>query len=255
MKFCAKCNTEKDESEFGKNKGRPDGLTPSCKECNREYVRQKRQVSIQEAVGHIIQPEVVTDTIPVNEHVEEATEQEPEEEEVDEEALELKRDKLRQKIRMYLDNFPKLKQTVSELDKIDKDPDYFDTLDIADLERLLIKVKAKVSSKNLNFLLEVGFYQCMVGPLETVCTNYTPLKVQGLEKALKQNEAVEDCLKEIAIKYSDYVEKAVEPEYRLMGLVAFTVMSMHTINTKKELTSKMKQQEVSASQVKMFNSI
>lgn len=37
MKTCAKCKTEKDESEFYKDKTSPDGLCICCKVCKRQY--------------------------------------------------------------------------------------------------------------------------------------------------------------------------------------------------------------------------
>lgn len=33
MKCCSKCKVEKPRSEFGKDKRRPDGLYPQCREC------------------------------------------------------------------------------------------------------------------------------------------------------------------------------------------------------------------------------
>lgn len=33
MKCCSKCKVEKPRSEFGKDKCRPDGLYPQCREC------------------------------------------------------------------------------------------------------------------------------------------------------------------------------------------------------------------------------
>ena len=33
MKRCSKCKVEKPRSEFGKDKRRPDGLYPQCREC------------------------------------------------------------------------------------------------------------------------------------------------------------------------------------------------------------------------------
>ena len=37
MKLCRSCNTEKDESEFGKRAASNDGLSAKCKDCQREY--------------------------------------------------------------------------------------------------------------------------------------------------------------------------------------------------------------------------
>lgn len=262
MKLCTKCNVEKDESEFNKNRSRKDGLTPHCGQCIKDYTKSKKKKPIRDKLDELLNNNkddiTESDQIPLNleEDIPELNENVVEEpEEMDLEQFERKKDSLKQKIRMYIENFPKLKKIIKELEKIENDPDIIDNMDILELEKLMNKIKTKVSSKNLNFLLEVGFYNCMINPLENICTKYTPIKVNGLEKALKQNEAVEDCLKEIAIKYSDYVEKAVEPEYRLLGLVAFTMMSMHTINTKKELTDKMKQQEIKKEQIDMFKGI
>lgn len=41
MKYCPKCDTEKDESLFGKNAAKDDGLAGYCIECMREYSRSK----------------------------------------------------------------------------------------------------------------------------------------------------------------------------------------------------------------------
>ena len=37
MKTCTKCKTEKDETEFSKDKNSKDGLNYRCKSCMREY--------------------------------------------------------------------------------------------------------------------------------------------------------------------------------------------------------------------------
>ena len=39
MKRCPKCKKRKDESEFSKNRARPDGLSDYCKACERKRVR------------------------------------------------------------------------------------------------------------------------------------------------------------------------------------------------------------------------
>ena len=47
MKRCYTCKTDKDKSEFNKNKGRKDGLNSICKECSRErskrYYRENKE--------------------------------------------------------------------------------------------------------------------------------------------------------------------------------------------------------------------
>ena len=39
MKFCSKCNTKKNETDFHKCKNSKDGLTYYCKECNSKSAR------------------------------------------------------------------------------------------------------------------------------------------------------------------------------------------------------------------------
>ena len=40
MKRCCRCNTEKPLDQFGRDNVRKDGLTPRCRDCNREYLRE-----------------------------------------------------------------------------------------------------------------------------------------------------------------------------------------------------------------------
>lgn len=37
MKLCTKCNTRKNKKEFHKNKTKPDGLQPHCKQCAKQH--------------------------------------------------------------------------------------------------------------------------------------------------------------------------------------------------------------------------
>jgi len=41
MRQCSKCKKQKDESEFGKNRTRTDGLRIWCRECESEYARER----------------------------------------------------------------------------------------------------------------------------------------------------------------------------------------------------------------------
>ena len=46
-KLCYRCQTEKDRSEFYLNRSRKDGLSGSCKSCQRLYVREHYQQNTQ----------------------------------------------------------------------------------------------------------------------------------------------------------------------------------------------------------------
>lgn len=41
MKTCGRCNLDKTESEFGINRAKDDGLQGYCRDCTREYARQR----------------------------------------------------------------------------------------------------------------------------------------------------------------------------------------------------------------------
>jgi hypothetical protein len=43
MKYCPKCDNEKDESKFGKNAANEDGLAGYCLDCMREYSKLHRK--------------------------------------------------------------------------------------------------------------------------------------------------------------------------------------------------------------------
>lgn len=53
MKFCNGCNKEKDLSCFYKNKAKPDGLYPRCKQCVKNY-RAKNSKKIKESISRTI---------------------------------------------------------------------------------------------------------------------------------------------------------------------------------------------------------
>ena len=49
MKTCTKCKTEKDETEFSKDKNSKDGLDSRCKSCMREYQQTDVRKEYQKA--------------------------------------------------------------------------------------------------------------------------------------------------------------------------------------------------------------
>jgi hypothetical protein len=53
MKHCYKCKTCKDESLFGKNKSKSDGLATECRDCKRkqdkEYISKNREAAKERA--------------------------------------------------------------------------------------------------------------------------------------------------------------------------------------------------------------
>jgi hypothetical protein len=58
MKTCSKCKEELDESSFGSNAARNDGLNVWCRDCVYEYKR-KRYVAQRRASGVPLKPQSV----------------------------------------------------------------------------------------------------------------------------------------------------------------------------------------------------
>jgi len=58
LKKCSKCKAEKDESEFGKNKTRPDGKQIWCKGCFSEYSSGKKAKKAEQKAPEAEQPAI-----------------------------------------------------------------------------------------------------------------------------------------------------------------------------------------------------
>ena len=52
MKACSKCKTEKDQSEFSKNRSKKDGLQDSCKTCKVEQYQDNRTEILEKQRGY-----------------------------------------------------------------------------------------------------------------------------------------------------------------------------------------------------------
>ena len=48
MKICSRCNQEKPDSEFYQRKNRNSGKTSMCKECTLQYMKERRDVLIDQ---------------------------------------------------------------------------------------------------------------------------------------------------------------------------------------------------------------
>ena len=53
MKFCNSCDTEKDESDFGKRKASKDGLSAKCRTCQRVYDKARSKDKHREEARRI----------------------------------------------------------------------------------------------------------------------------------------------------------------------------------------------------------
>ena len=99
-------------------------------------------------------------------------------------------------------------------------------LNLYQLKILLSNLQFKLSSSNTSKLFESGFYLMASQVESTSC--YFNYDISGLTQALRHNQEIGDCLKEMACKYD--VTKYVSPESRMIMAVPMTAYSVYNNN-------------------------
>ena len=102
-------------------------------------------------------------------------------------------------------------------------------LNLYQLKILLSNIQFKLSSSNSSKLFESGFY-LMVSQVETTSC-YFNYNISGLTQALRHNQEIGECLKELSCQYD--VTKYVSPESRLIMAVTATAYSVYNQNNMK----------------------
>ena len=102
-------------------------------------------------------------------------------------------------------------------------------LDLYQLKVLLSNIQFKLSSSNSSKLFESGFFLVSSQIESTAC--YLNYDITGLTQALRHNEEIHECLKELSCKYD--VTKYVSPESRLIMAVSLSAYSIYNQNNMK----------------------
>jgi hypothetical protein len=102
-------------------------------------------------------------------------------------------------------------------------------LDLYQLKVLLSNIQFKLSSSNSSKLFESGFFLISSQVESTAC--YLNYDITGLTQALRHNEEIHECLKELSCKYD--VTKYVSPESRLIMAVSLSAYSIYNQNNMK----------------------
>ena len=102
-------------------------------------------------------------------------------------------------------------------------------LDLYQLKVLLSNIQFKLSSSNSSKLFESGFFLISSQIESTAC--YLNYDITGLTQALRHNEEIHECLKELSCKYD--VLKYVSPESRLIMAVSLSAYSIYNQNNMK----------------------
>jgi hypothetical protein len=102
-------------------------------------------------------------------------------------------------------------------------------LDLYQLKVLLSNIQFKLSSSNSSKLFESGFFLVSSQLESTAC--YLNYDISGLTQALKHNNEIHECLKELSCKYD--VFKYVSPESRLIMAISLSAYSIYNQNNMK----------------------
>ena len=102
-------------------------------------------------------------------------------------------------------------------------------LDLYQLKVLLSNIQFKLSSSNSSKLFESGFFLISSQIESTSC--YLNYDLSGLTQALRHNEEIHECLKELSCKYD--VTKYVSQESRLIMAVSLSAYSIYNQNSMK----------------------
>ena len=102
-------------------------------------------------------------------------------------------------------------------------------LDLYQLKVLLSNIQFKLSSSNSSKLFESGFFLVSSQIESTAC--YLNYDITGLTQALRHNEEIHECLKELSCKYD--VTKYVSPESRLIMAVSLSAYGIYNQNNMK----------------------
>ena len=154
----------------------------------------------------------------------ELEQQEPDPEEflspIERQKIMIEKQKLKNKVLRYKELFPHYMRNIEfKLEDLDN-------LDIEQLENLIEELSVVVNTRNSSNLTQM-LYFTTTSVFETTSTRFG-MQVNGLTEALKQNQAVIDCLNELSLKYENDMYMA--PEVRLGYLTAQTVLQLHNLN-------------------------
>ena len=133
--------------------------------------------------------------------------------------------KLKNKLLRYKELFPHLLQNFNyRIEDLDK-------LEIKELEYLLEEISIAVNTRNSSGLTKMLYFET-VRVAETGGRIFG-LKIEGLQQALKENQAVHDVLNELSLKYENDMYMA--PELRLAYLTSSAILSLHKLNSTKSV--------------------
>lgn len=133
--------------------------------------------------------------------------------------------KLKGKILRYKELFPHLLQNFNyRIEDLDK-------LETNELSYLLEEISIAVNTRNSSGLTKMLYFESL--KVVEVTSRLVGLKIDGLQAALKDSQAIHDCLNELSLKYENDMYMA--PEVRLAYLTGSTILQLHKLNSTKSV--------------------
>jgi hypothetical protein len=109
-------------------------------------------------------------------------------------------------------------------------PSHLKSLDISDLEDLLIELKSSIQNKNGSKIVDEGYFMA-IGMLENITKHpkfNKYLDLEGLSKASRENDELLDCLECISLLYADFGN--LSPEKKIVFLTMSNIMRVSALN-------------------------
>ena len=109
-------------------------------------------------------------------------------------------------------------------------PIHLKSLDISDLEDLLIELKSAIQNKNGSKIVDESYFMA-IGMLENVTKHpkfNQYLDLEGLSKQSRENDELLDCLECISLLYADFGN--LSPEKKIVFLTMSNIMRVSALN-------------------------
>ncbi len=109
-------------------------------------------------------------------------------------------------------------------------PSHLKSLDISDLEDLLIELKSAIQNKNGSKIIDESYFMA-IGMLENITKHpkfNKYLDLEGLSKSSRENDELLDCLECISLLYADFGN--LSPEKKIVFLTMSNIMRVSALN-------------------------
>lgn len=153
--------------------------------------------------------------------------------------------KLKNKLLRYKELFPHLLQHFTY--RIED----LDNMDIKQLEYLLQEISIAVNTRNSSGLTKMLYFESL--RFVEIGSSVLGLKIAGLQQALKENQAVHDCLNELSLKYES--DMYMSAEVRLAYLTCTSILSLHKLNSTKSVIDNFLEEKIPEEIKKEFNDL